>query len=112
MQEHFQPVTDLESLNRLVQQSDEQPVILFKHDPYCSISMFAYSQMTGLAEPVALINVARDRDVSMRVEAETGVRHESPQVLVLHHGKPLWAASHYDVTRAAVEHVLQQANQE
>lgn len=74
--------------------------------------MFAYHEMSGLAEPVALINVAQDRDVSMRVAAETGVKHESPQVLVLHHGKSLWAASHFDVTRAAVERVLQQANQE
>jgi monothiol bacilliredoxin len=31
-----------------------------------------------------------------------GIRHESPEVIVLQNGKPVWHASHYDVTADAL----------
>jgi bacillithiol system protein YtxJ len=41
--------------------------------------------------------------VSAAIEARLGIRHESPQVLVLLNRRVAWAASHYSVNRAAIE---------
>ncbi len=39
---HFIPVSNQEDLDRLLAASGEQPVVLFKHDYACSISVRAY----------------------------------------------------------------------
>ena len=46
--------------------------------------------------------VREDRALSLAVAERTGVRHESPQAILLDGGRPIWHASHRDVTAAAV----------
>ena len=55
---------------------------------------------------VALLVVQRVRELSREVERRTGVRHESPQAIVLRHGQPVWTASHFDIKSDAVERAL------
>jgi len=56
--------------------------------------------------PVYLVRVVEDRPVSDYIAERTGVRHESPQVIVLRAGKVRWHASHGGVTGAAIaEHL-------
>lgn len=105
MDEHFTPVTDTEALDALFASSAEQPVILFKHDPYCPISARAHREMEHVAGDVAIIDVAHDDVVKRAITERTGIRHESPQVIVLRDGKAVWSASQFrikadDVTKA------------
>lgn len=58
--------------------------------------------------PVSLVDVARQRDLARRIAEQTGIRHESPQVLVLRDGVAVWSASHRAITAAAVAAALQQ----
>ena len=53
--------------------------------------------------PLYLISVRRRRDVARFVEERTGVRHESPQILVLRRGTVIGSASHDDVTASAIK---------
>lgn len=48
--------------------------------------------------PVHTISVLAERALSRRIAAWTEVRHESPQVIVLRHGRVVTAASHEQVT--------------
>jgi len=81
--------------------------VLFKHSTRCPISVRAKEEMEGFTRqhsgvPVYLVDVLAQRPLSQRVAADVGIRHESPQVIVLQYGKPIWHASHRDVTAAAV----------
>jgi len=105
----FVPTTDPAALDRWWEHSHEQPVALFLHDPSCPISARAYRQMAQLGGTVPLIDVRHGRQLSQRIEAKTGVRHESPQVLVLWQGQACWSASHYEVTTDAVSAALREA---
>ena len=107
--EHFTPVAAVAELDSLFAQSRDEPVILFKHDPYCPISAAAYRQMSRLPGDIPLIDVARAKDVAREVAERTGVRHESPQVLVLRDGQAAWSASHYEITADAVTEAVAQA---
>lgn len=109
MDEHFTPVTGTDALDALWQQSDDAPVILFKHDPYCPISSRAYREMARIAEPVAVIDVANERRIADAVTKRTGVRHESPQVIVLRDGQAAWSASHFSITTDTVTDALARA---
>jgi bacillithiol system protein YtxJ len=77
-------------------------VVLFQHDPYCGTSRAAYREMSQVPEPVYLVDVAQQQDLSRRIAEQTGVRHQSPQVLVLRQGEAVWSASHRAITAAAV----------
>jgi bacillithiol system protein YtxJ len=77
--------------------------IIFKHSPTCPISIFAHREVSRFCEtqpgaPVYLISVRRQRDVARHVAQCTGIRHESPQIVVLRRGDVLASASHDAIT--------------
>jgi bacillithiol system protein YtxJ len=102
-------VTSPEGIDQLLQQSMDAPVVLFNFDPYCPISLQAYAEVTRLPREIAVVNVARDTDVTGYISERTGVTHESPQILLLHHGAAVWSASHFDITQATVSQALARA---
>ena len=106
---HFISVSNQEDLDRLLAASAEQPVVLFKHDFACSISVRADWDMAAVPGEVALIDVERQRALSQAMAAQLGVKHESPQVIVLRDGQPVYAASHWEISREAVTHAADRA---
>ncbi len=86
METEFTPITHTAEWDDVRQRSEEAPVLLFKHDPYCSISLRAYHELAQLGGDVSLLDVAGSRSLSMDVASQTGVAHESPQVVSLSAG--------------------------
>lgn len=97
------PFTALETtaqLDALVTESIVRPVVIFKHSPTCGTSAQAYDELeTYLEAPDAvdlhLVDVLRSRPLSQAITTRFGVRHESPQVLLLVAGKVSWSGSHW-----------------
>jgi len=109
MSQHFTPITSLAAFDDLLVQSQEHPVVLFKHDPFCGVSIRAYYELENLPNPVVMVDVARAHAMSQDIAARTGVRHESPQVIVLKDGQAVWSASHGAIKQHAVVQAVQQA---
>lgn len=107
----FTPVTGREAVEQLIAQSAQHPVIVFKHDTSCHISRAAYGEMQQITQDVAIIDVARETDLSHEIAERMGVKHESPQVLVIRDGHAVWSASHYDITHDAVAQAMVQAQE-
>ncbi|MEJ7709789.1 MAG: bacillithiol system redox-active protein YtxJ [Pyrinomonadaceae bacterium] len=106
MKDKFSAVTSVETLEQLAADSQSRPVVIFKHSTTCPISSAAYREMSQVKDSVSMIIVQQSRGVSREVEARTGVRHESPQAIILRNGKAVWSASHYDITADGVERAL------
>ncbi len=100
MATRFVPVPDLDTLDEWLPRSGA--VVLFLHAPRCGISVRAYRQVARLGGEVGLVDVACDHDVKEAIAERTGVRHESPQVIVLRRGRVVWVGSHGAITTAAV----------
>jgi len=98
----FQRVDTLEDLERVLGLADASPVLLFKHSLTCGASAYAFEEVTELAQrttlPVAIIPVQTARPISNEIERRFGVRHESPQVLLVEGGVVRWHTSHSGVT--------------
>ena len=109
METQFSHVPDAAALERLFERSNEAPVLLFKHSDTCPISARAYRQMQQVGAEVSLVVVQKSREVSREVESRTGLRHESPQALVLRNGQVVWSATHFDITADAVQQALKDA---
>lgn len=103
MKARFNEIQDVAELDRLIERSNEQPVVVFKHSTTCPISSGVYNEVSKADIDVNIIIVQNARDVSKHVAEKTGVRHESPQAIVLKNGKVVYHASHYDVTAQDLE---------
>ena len=111
MENHFVKVTDTKSLEDLANRSKQRPVVIFKHSLTCPISAAAYEQMAEFEGEVALVEVQRARELSNEIEKRLGVAHESPQAIVLRHGKVVWNASHFKITAEAVAEAVRVASE-
>jgi bacillithiol system protein YtxJ len=85
----------------------DEVAVVYKHSPVCGLSSRALREVRGFAEarpalPIYLVNVITRRDLSRQIEERTGIRHESPQAIVLRRGRPSWHGSHRAVTEEAL----------
>jgi bacillithiol system protein YtxJ len=90
---------------------DRPVALVYKHSMTCPISRAAHKELDALLAadpdaPVYMLDVHRSRDLSDYVAERTGLRHESPQAIVLRDGQPAWHAAHFSITRTAVEAAL------
>lgn len=74
---------------------------VFKHSTACPVSARAAREVEALETelPVYWVNVREQRDLSDWVAATFGVRHESPQLILVRDGRAAKSWSHFEVTR-------------
>jgi bacillithiol system protein YtxJ len=116
MHPNLRPVSDLAQLEQLITDSHAQPVLLFKHSFTCGVSAEALDELVSHLDAgetsvqYGLITVQTHREVSNAAAARLGVRHQSPQAILIHGGRAVWNASHFRVNsdgiRSAIESLL------
>lgn len=101
-------IDKLAQFEELLSASEHHAVWLFKHSLICPTSACAFDAFERFAKgeqarsSMAVIEIQRARDLSREVGQRTGVRHESPQVLLIREGQPVWHASHWQITRESL----------
>ncbi len=111
----------VDELHRLIDESQSRPVLLFKHSHSCGASLEALDELVAHlndrgpersaprdSRPLqyAMVTVQTHRAISNAVARRLGVRHETPQALLIRDGRVVWSASHFRVTAAAVENAI------
>lgn len=102
------PLTSSEQLQALIEQSTEIPVLLFKHSTSCSISAMAKNrfELNWNAAPTECTCVYLDllsyRAVSNEIETLTGVRHQSPQAILLKNKQVVYDDSHNGISPTTI----------
>lgn len=112
MDHNLTHLSDLDMLEAAIAESRERPVLLFKHSRTCGVSCEALDELhahvaerqTGATYKV--ITVQSHRVVSEQAARRLGVRHETPQAILLRDGKPVWNASHFRITADALARAL------
>ncbi|MBA2305164.1 MAG: bacillithiol system redox-active protein YtxJ [Acidobacteria bacterium] len=103
---------DTDALEAAIAESCERPVLIFKHSRTCGVSCEAFDELHAhLADGSSevsynLITVQSHRRVSEHAATRLGVRHETPQVILLRDGVPVWNASHFRITAQELKRVL------
>lgn len=94
---------DPAELESLLAASNEGSVFIFKHSVTCPISMDIYREVSKLDADVNLVIVQNARPLSNKIAEKTGIRHESPQAIILKNSKAAYSASHYDIEAEEIE---------
>ena len=89
-------------------------VFLYKHSTRCGTSLRAMQEVERYARaepdiPVYGIDVLRQRGISGMAAERLGIAHQSPQAILLLHGKPAWHTSHSGITAAALSTAAMEA---
>ena len=99
-EETWNVLDDTGQVEKVIDLSKERPQLVYKHSNRCSVCMFAKSELEGSSEQLSeyadmhYVNVIGSREISDDLAERLGVRHESPQVLLLHNGKVVYHVSH------------------
>jgi thioredoxin 1 len=105
-------LSDLTELEAAIAESCERPVLLFKHSRTCGVSHEALDELqTHVARNVGaaaykMITVQSHRRISDEAATRLGVRHETPQAILLRDGRPVWRASHFSITADQLDRLL------
>ncbi|WBA40844.1 bacillithiol system redox-active protein YtxJ [Hymenobacter canadensis] len=109
----WQPLTQSEQLLDIVRESQQQPVIIFKHSTTCSISAAAKGKIERQWADAGLDNVKiyyldllRFRPISQEIAQKFSVQHESPQLLLIQDGECRYDASHMGIRLADVKQAV------
>lgn len=95
---------EINQLDEILLESQNKPVIIFKHSTRCSISRTTLDRLErkwnvselGSVKPYFL-DLISYREISNQVAERFQVEHHSPQVLVISKGTSVLDLSHYEI---------------
>jgi bacillithiol system protein YtxJ len=107
----IQKIESVSGLDELLEGAKDRQVWIFKHSLTCPISgaawaefrRFAADQPQGNGSVFAVIEIQYARPVSTALAERIGVRHQSPQAILLREGRVSWHASHYDIDATSLQ---------
>jgi bacillithiol system protein YtxJ len=97
---------------QLLKDSHERPVILYKHSSRCGVSHASWDEVErigiefGEETDLYFIDVIRERAQSLSIAQQSGIRHESPQLLLLWRGEVVQNWTHWSIRFPVVEEAL------
>ena len=103
------PLTSLEQLETIKQQSKTESVLIFKHSTRCGISNMVIKQFEKLFDEssknlkVYYLDLLNYRNISDEVGYRFQVLHQSPQLLIIKNEVAVASASHYDITQVNIK---------
>lgn len=96
-------LTEITQLDALKQESNHQPVAIFKHSTRCGISRMVlngFERDFDLPEgevKMYFLDLIQYREISNEIANRYEIRHESPQLILLKNGKVVHHSSHSDI---------------
>ncbi|NDV44074.1 bacillithiol system redox-active protein YtxJ [Flagellimonas sediminis] len=90
---------ELAQLERILEKSKDRAQVIYKHSRTCGISSMVLSMFTQSYDLDAdcdlyFLTIQHHRDISNEIAQKFGVRHESPQLLVVKNGEVTFHTSH------------------
>lgn len=110
----WKPLTELDQVSVIDQDSHSSVQAIFKHSTTCPISHMAKNRVETnwkLPEVTAYyLDLKMYRAISAAIADRWNVQHESPQIIVVKEGKVIYHESHLDIDTDKIARSLHVAN--
>lgn len=88
--------------------------IIYKHSHRCPVSVVAMREVRWFVDrtpdvPVYMVNVVRNRPLSLQLADQLAVQHKSPQVILLRSGRASADASHHEISGGLLQRWVDEA---
>lgn len=104
---------ELGQLDEVAAHSVEKPVLIFKHSTTCSLSRAALDRLERrwngeeVSEaPTYFLNIQANRGISNAIAERFGIRHESPQAIVIRNASAVYDESHLGINYEEIKKYL------
>lgn len=98
-----------EDLEKAIKESYETRVAIFKHSTSCFISKTVLKNFEkeienseDLKSSFYFLDLLAFRPISNKIAEDFGIRHESPQLIVIENGNAISNASHQDISLSQI----------
>lgn len=112
----FDDLSSESSLGAVLERSAAGPVVIFKHSNICGLSSRASGELRRFRQrhdyPVFRLTVQHARSVSDAIERLFGIRHETPQAIVVLNGRAVFHAAHRAVTAGNLANAISEGESE
>jgi bacillithiol system protein YtxJ len=104
-----------DSVEEVFAASGARVQLILKHSQSCAVSFFAKQNLDSVPLEEwpemdrSMVEVVRFRPISQYLAQKTGVRHESPQVLVVANGEVIFHTSHSEVNKVNIQQAYEKA---
>lgn len=117
--ENEQPVinwvglTETEQLDKIINLSNEKPVLIFKHSTRCGISRLALKNFERNYDiekeelDLYFLDLLSFRNISGLITEKFSVQHQSPQAILISKGEVIYHDSHYGISIDAIKKAIQ-----
>ncbi len=100
---NWEELTTVDQLDDVIRESEEFPVMIFKHSTRCSISSMVMNRLERSWEDTIgvkpyYLDLIRYREISNMIEQKLGVMHQSPQAIVVDKQKVVYYDSHMGIS--------------
>lgn len=105
-------LVSIDQLTSILKNSENKPVLLFKHSTRCSISSMALNRFenewdkTNDSVDLYYLDLLNYRDVSNEIASATNVVHQSPQAIVIKNNEVIYEASHNSISAKNIQSLL------
>ncbi len=106
------PLTSLDQIEQIKDQSKSETIFIFKHSTRCGISSAVLRRFEKMFDEsmnsikVYYLDLLNYRNISDEVGYTFQVMHESPQLLVVRNETTVAHASHYDITNVNLQQFI------
>lgn len=105
------PLNEMNQLNEIVAESNENPVVIFKHSTRCIISRTVlknFEKTFDLEDKVKpyFLDLLEFRAISNEIASVFDVTHQSPQLLLIKNGKCVYNESHDSIEVSSLRNQL------
>ncbi|RAP78185.1 bacillithiol system redox-active protein YtxJ [Paenibacillus montanisoli] len=108
-------IQTIEEWQAALESSSKRPLVVFKHSTTCPVSANAFTEFSNYLKnneaasadtDFILVKVIESRPVSNQIAEDTSVKHESPQIILIKDKAKYWTASHWSITEAHMNAVM------
>ena len=113
MKMNWKEITTTEEWDDILNNSTDKDQIILKHSTTCPVSTNALDEYNAYLKEhpnenidYTMVKVRESRPVSNKIEADLGIKHESPQIIYIKDKKRYWSTTHWSVTKAHMKAVI------
>ena len=105
---HYLTLESPADFEAALEESRHRRIAILKHSTSCPISLLAKGRVDSalksdsLGVPVYYLDLLRYRQVSNQIASDLGVRHESPQLIVVDDARAVHVSSHLQIDPSAI----------
>ncbi len=106
-------LSSIDQINEIIEESRINPILIFKHSYSCGTSAMALDRLHRKWEKDEMsllktyfLDLLSNRDLSNQIATTFGIRHQSPQVLIIYGRNCIYDNSHMGISYPEIKSII------